>query len=105
MTFVLGHEIQHGFNDAITDQATRTFLQDIHTQPQQQTAVHHYTDELRAYIQNARDDEAKAEIAGWNALLSRERQAHPNGSGLDLVLKGATTECWILFSKTRARPT
>ena len=33
------------------------------------------------------DDEAKAEIAGWNALLSRERQAHPNGSGLDLVLK------------------
>lgn len=77
MTFVLGHEIQHGFNDGAKDHATRTFLQDIKTQAQVQGPVHYYTHELRAYIQAGREDEAKAQIAGWNALLSREQQGNP----------------------------
>ena len=77
MTFVLGHEIQHGFNDAAKDHATRTFLQDIKTQAQIKGPVHDYTHELRAYIQAGREDEAKAQIAGWNALLSREQQGNP----------------------------
>ena len=85
MTFVLGHEIQHGFNDAAKDQATRTFMQSINSQIQVQGPVHDYTDELRAYIQAGREDEAKAEIAGWNALLSREQQSVPNAS-LDHML-------------------
>lgn len=77
MTFVLGHEIQHGFNDGAKDHATRMFLQDIKTQAQVQGPVHDYTHELRAYIQAGREDEAKAQIAGWNALLSREQQGNP----------------------------
>lgn len=87
MTFVLGHEIQHGFNDGAKDQATRMFVQGINTQAQVQGSMHDYTDELRAYIQAGREDEAKAEIAGWNALLSRERQIQPNASGPDMMLK------------------
>lgn len=85
MTFVLGHEIQHGFNDAAKDQATAAFIRSITTQAKVQGQVHHYTDELRAYIQAGREDEAKAEIAGWNALLSRERQLNPSMPGLDLM--------------------
>lgn len=64
MTFVLGHEIQHGFNDAAKDQATGAFIRSITTQAKVQGQVHDYTDELRAYIQAGREDEAKAEIAG-----------------------------------------
>ncbi|MCC4620956.1 hypothetical protein LL965_12955 [Xanthomonas cassavae CFBP 4642] len=80
MTFVLGHEIQHGFNDVAKDRATQAFMQSIAAQARVQGPVHDYTDELRAYIQAGRDDEAKAEIAGWNALLSREQQSAPNAN-------------------------
>lgn len=85
MTFVLGHEIQHGFNDATKDQARNAFLTAIGQQARVRGSVHDYTDELRSYIQAGREDEAKAEIAGWNALLSRERQINPTKNGLDLM--------------------
>ena len=85
MTFVLGHEIQHGFNDATKDQARGAFLTTIEQQARVQAPIHDYTDELRGYIQAGREDEAKAEIAGWNALLSREQQSVPNAS-LDHML-------------------
>lgn len=81
MTFVLGHEIQHSFNHPAKTRATADFLRNVATQAQIRGPIHDYTDELRAYIQAGRDDEAKAEIAGWNALLSREKQSNPN-SGL-----------------------
>lgn len=86
MTFVLGHEIQHGFNDATKDQARNTFRAAVGQQARVQASMHDYTDELRGYIQAGREDEAKAEIAGWNALLSRERQSQPSVSGPDLLL-------------------
>ncbi|MFA0924316.1 XVIPCD domain-containing protein [Xanthomonas fragariae] len=84
MTFVLGHEIQHGFNDAAKDRATQAFMQSIGVQARVQGPVHDYTDELRAYIQAGREDEAKAEIAGWNALLSREHQSNPSTTLVDM---------------------
>lgn len=86
MTFVLGHEIQHGFNNAAKQAATTRFLQDIALQAKAVAGVHDYTNELRAYLRAGRDDEAKAEIAGWNALLSREISANPKGNGLDTML-------------------
>ncbi len=85
LTFVLGHEIQHGFNDAARDQSVQTFLSDVTRQARAQTPVHDYTDELRSYLDAARQDEAKAEIAGWNALLSLERQSVP-AADLDHML-------------------
>ena len=86
LTFVLGHEIQHGFNGAEKDRATRAFLDGLVVQANQRSAIHDYTDELRAYIGAGRDDEAKAQIAGWNALLDRQRQASPHADGLVLML-------------------
>lgn len=85
MTFVLGHEIQHGFNDAAKDAATHRFLQQIAIQAGSRTTVHDYSDELREYLAAGRDDEARAQIAGWNALLSREKQRDPYGDGIDLM--------------------
>jgi hypothetical protein len=102
MTFVLGHEIQHGFNDASKDQARSDFLKAIGQQARVQSPLHDYTDELRGYIQAGREDEAKAEIAGWNALLSREQQSNPaagvpemarirNGRLDDFIVRGSST--------------
>src|SRR5690606_14682016 len=85
LTFVMGHELQHGFNHRAKLDATRTFLTDIRQQASVKSPMHDYTDELKAYIQAGREDEAKAEIAGWNALLSREQQRVP-GANLDHML-------------------
>lgn len=86
MTFVLGHEIQHGFNDAAKDQATRKFLDDIAVQARAPGPIHDYSDELSRYLGAGREDEARAQIAGWNALLSRQRKANQHADGLVLML-------------------
>jgi hypothetical protein len=86
LTFVMGHELQHGVNHQAKAEATRAFLANIQQQAGVRSPVHDYTDELDAYIQAGREDEAKAEIAGWNALLSRERQLNPKAAGPDLML-------------------
>ncbi|NHF68034.1 XVIPCD domain-containing protein [Xanthomonas hortorum] len=90
LTFVLGHEIQHSFNHSSKAQATVKFLADVDHQSKSKGPVHDYTDELKNYIQAGREDEAKAEIAGWNALLSREREQNPHGNGLNLMLATQT---------------
>ena len=80
LTFVIGHEIQHGFDHPGKSQATALFGQQVSQIAQSAAAVHDYTVPIGDYIQAGRDDEAKAEIAGWNALLSRHRQTSPNFS-------------------------
>ncbi|WP_372394221.1 XVIPCD domain-containing protein [Xanthomonas sp. NCPPB 3582] len=104
LTFVLGHEIQHSFNHAAKMHATMQFLADIEKQAKIKGPVHDYTDELRAYIQAGREDEAKAEIAGWNALLSREKQLNPNANGLDLMLAARTTRQLDFISRDPSNP-
>ena len=86
LTFVIGHEFQHGFNHQTKLKATQAFVHDIRLQAGGKGPLHDYTDELKTYIQAGREDEAKAEIAGWNALLSRERQLNPKADGPDLML-------------------
>lgn len=86
LTFVIGHEIQHGFNHPEKAQARTAFAQQVGQIAASAPVVHDYTAPVRAYIQAGRDDEAKAEIAGWNALLSRRQQADPAFS-LDDMLK------------------
>jgi hypothetical protein len=80
LTFVIGHEIQHGFNHHAKTQASIAFAQQVGQIASSAPVVHDYTATIRDYIQAGRDDEAKAEIAGWNALLSRKQQANPNFS-------------------------
>lgn len=77
LTFVIGHEIQHGFNHPEKAQARTAFAQQVGQIAASAPVVHDYTAAVRTYIQAGRDDEAKAEIAGWNALLSRRQQADP----------------------------
>ncbi|PNV28532.1 hypothetical protein xavtCFBP7764_13780 [Xanthomonas citri] len=104
LTFVLGHEIQHSFNHATKTHATSSFLSDVDRQSKIRGPVHGYTNELRAYIQAGREDEAKAEIAGWNALLSREKQLNPGANGLDLMLGARTTRQLDFISTDPSNP-
>ncbi|MEA5125437.1 XVIPCD domain-containing protein [Xanthomonas floridensis] len=104
LTFVLGHEIQHSFNHKAKTQATAQFLADVDRQAKVAGPVHDYTDELAAYIQAGWEDEAKAEIAGWNALLSREKQLNPAANGLDLMMAARTTRQMDFISRDPANP-
>lgn len=72
MIFVLAHEVQHSFNYRETQNATDRFLRDIHTQAQQ-SGMRDYTDEIQALITANRKDEASAEIAGFNAVVSSQK--------------------------------
>lgn len=86
MTFVLGHEIQHGFNHPDKVLAARTFRDATVVIAKSAQPVHDYTAPISNFIQAGREDEAKAEIAGWNALLSRQKQIQPLAPGTDLML-------------------
>jgi hypothetical protein len=78
LTFVLGHEVQHSFNHANRMAAYSTFAQQAADIAKGNTLPHDYTGPIRQALDADRADEASAQIAGWNALLSRERQANPN---------------------------
>ena len=80
VTFVLGHELQHGFNHAATDHAYATFNHDVTALAQSAAAVHDYTPATAALIGANRRDEAGAEIAGFNAIVSRVRSANPHAT-------------------------
>lgn len=69
MIFVLAHEIQHSFNHQKTHEATQKFLDDAENQAKQK-GVRDYTDETEALLRENRKDEASAEIAGFNAVIS-----------------------------------
>lgn len=112
MTFVLAHEVQHGFNDAARDNARDRYLQAIARQAAAPGAVHDYTDELRDYLRAQSEDEARAQIAGWNALLSREQQLKPtadihhmlHGTGNDRMLDFVMQDPAVETERTIARP-
>ena len=73
--FTLGHELQHGFNHAATMQAYATFQKEA----MQATKSHHdYTAAIGNLIAANRRDEAGAEIAGWNAVVSMVKTTHSN---------------------------
>ncbi|WP_417474459.1 XVIPCD domain-containing protein [Luteimonas mephitis] len=75
VTFVLGHELQHGVNHAATMQAYLDFMKDA---TQAARTDHDYTDEIDRLLAANRRDEAGAEIAGWNAVVSLVKTTKPN---------------------------
>lgn len=79
-TFVLGHELQHGFNNAATEKATRDFVAGAKQVAQSKDATHDYTPVLGNLIAANRRDEAGAEVAGWNALVSMVQHAKPDAT-------------------------
>lgn len=92
LTFVLGHEIQHGFNARDKQVAFNAFIQQATQIAKDNNPINDYTVPIGNVIQAAREDEAKAQIAGWNALLSREQQKNPNAGLDDMYALRTTTE-------------
>jgi hypothetical protein len=87
LTFVIGHEIQHGFNAQAAAQARTAYTNDARALAVTPGHLHDYTTLVKRYVQSGREDEAKAEIAGWNAL--RSRVEHDKGSVTLLDLQQA----------------
>lgn len=73
-TYVLGHELQHGFNRTVTEQARADFGKELTAIAKSPGPDHDYTAPIAKYIANYRKDEAGAEISGWNAVAGAVRQ-------------------------------
>ncbi|WP_049622788.1 XVIPCD domain-containing protein [Frateuria defendens] len=78
LTFVIGHEVQHGFNAQTAAQGRTAFVTDVRAMAATPSPIHGYTPLVERHIQSGREDEASAQIAGWNAL--RSRVEHDQGS-------------------------
>ena len=83
LTFVLGHEIQHGFNHAEAARALEQFDADLLEVAGRPTG-HDYTEAIGTLLAANRRDEASANIEGWNALASRVQTAKPEATLGDL---------------------
>lgn len=84
ITFVLGHELQHGFNRVATRQAYTDFAKDVEQIARKGLAPRDYTAPASALLAQNRRDEAGAEIAGWNAVASRVKSANQGASLQDI---------------------
>lgn len=73
LTFVIGHEVGHSFNSAAKEGALTKLGRDIAAVVRLRDTEHNYTPAAAAYIDAARQDEARAQIDGWNALVSRQQ--------------------------------
>jgi hypothetical protein len=80
ITFVLGHELQHGLNRVATKQAYIDFANDVRQIAKNDLSPRDYTAPAAALLAQNRRDEAGAEIAGWNAIVSRVKSANPNST-------------------------
>lgn len=70
LTFVVGHEIQHAFNRADALRATLEFNEGVRRISRSSSPIHDYTRVLADYLGKVREDEARGQIAGWNAVQS-----------------------------------
>ncbi len=80
ITFVVGHELQHGFNRIATRKALTDFANDAWQIAQNDSPPRDYTAPTAVLLAQNRRDEAGAEIAGWNAIVSRVKGANANQS-------------------------
>ncbi|MFK3650383.1 XVIPCD domain-containing protein [Lysobacter enzymogenes] len=71
LTFVIAHEVQHGFNHQGKREAYKVFDREVRDIARDKDPINDYTPPISKLIQAGREDEARAEIAGWNAVLSR----------------------------------
>ena len=75
-TFVLGHELQHGFNAAASQQSVQDFTQQVQAIARSRGS-HDYTQAIDGLIDGYRRNEASAHLAGWNALVDSVRNQDP----------------------------
>ena len=77
-TFILGHEIKHCFDQERMNKLFENLKNNLEVQIRQK-GQRDYTDEIKTFLQVSRELEARAEINGFNALVSAWKQKH-NGS-------------------------
>jgi len=87
MIFVLGHELQHGFNAATIKQAETTCGTALQTIAKSHGLRHDYTPAIAGLLAANRRDEAGAEIAGWNAVVSAVKAEKPHPTLEDIYRK------------------
>lgn len=88
LVFMLGHEAEHAFNRARTEQALSRFVVDVQrVHASGVGTVHDYTAAMRQMLEAHRTDEARAHIAGWNALVSRVTREIPDATLKDLFAR------------------
>lgn len=75
-TFVLGHELQHGFNAAASQQSVQDFTRQVQDIARSR-GTHDYTQAIDGLIDGYRRNEASAHLAGWNALVDSVRDKDP----------------------------
>ena len=73
LTFVLGHELQHAFNGEAKNGEEEGFRADATRLARSDLVPHDYTALVGRRIDADRRNEASAEIAGWNAVVSSLR--------------------------------
>lgn len=76
LTFVLGHELQHAFNHAARMRAYARFDDDVSRLAGSRSPVHDYTAVIGERLAADRQNEACAQIAGWNAVISAISSRH-----------------------------
>jgi hypothetical protein len=97
----MGHEMQHGFNHAMTAQAYATFDRDVRTTA---ASTHDYTNAISNLIASNRRDEASAEIAGWNALAGMVKTQNPDASFRDIYRASPRAYDFIQRGADQTRP-
>ncbi|WP_147653812.1 XVIPCD domain-containing protein [Vulcaniibacterium gelatinicum] len=103
ITFVLGHELEHGFNRIATQQANAAFAQAVRRIAKHDPAPRDYTAPLAARLAQNRRDEAVAQIAGWNAIVSRVRSTNPK-PGLQDIYDAQPGRMADFITRQGARP-
>ncbi|TKR33901.1 hypothetical protein FCE95_06420 [Luteimonas gilva] len=84
--FLLGHEIQHSLNKSSLEEAIERFRISVSSISRSTLPVHDYTEAIDGLISAHRYDEAKAEIAGWNALVASVREKNPSAELSDVYV-------------------
>lgn len=70
LTFTVGHEVQHSYNQYDVAKADAKFADTARSIAQSPGPIHDYTAAVAEVQAAHRNDEARAEIAGWNATVS-----------------------------------
>jgi hypothetical protein len=76
LTFVMGHEIQHSINRPTLATAYSTFDTEVNRIGRSAQPTHDYTAPLNALLNANRNDEATANIAGYNATVGMLRSTN-----------------------------
>ncbi|MDR2260038.1 MAG: hypothetical protein LBE06_03710 [Azoarcus sp.] len=86
LAFVLGYEVQHALNRRVMGDYANAFSAQVREIAAGNNPAPDYTETVGAYLRAVREDEARAQIGGYNALFSREKQVNP-GANLDYMAR------------------